>query len=283
MDRVLQLLSKIILFTSFRSLGITLPSFHRNGLSFWINLLLAPTEQIPSTFIFTNCNNLEQAAKYSISSYAQRRSQLDALKCHDGGVVSKSLFRSSFPGCEIPSWFSHQAVGSVLEPKLPPHWCDGRLTAVALCAVVSFQQPRNQVNRISVECNCKFKNEDGSCIVFRSTLGGWIQPPGEGLEMESDHIFMGHTCCLNIGTSLREKHSRKCVPTEAVIEFNVVRDDGTSEVEGCQVVNCGLSLVYAEPNNVSCEQNPNGSSRRDVVSEENNRPRWGYGFSFLGL
>lgn len=44
--------------------------------------LLKLMERVHSKFIFTNCNNLEQVAKNSITSYAQRKSQLDAVRCY---------------------------------------------------------------------------------------------------------------------------------------------------------------------------------------------------------
>jgi len=54
------------------------------------------------------------------------------------------------------------------------------------------------------------------------------------------------------------KEHDKCVPTEASIEFEVI--DGAGEI-----VNCGLSLVYEEPNHVVVERNCKGaSSRRDM-------------------
>lgn len=44
---------------------------------------LTTTQQICSTFIFTNCNKLEMSAKKDISSFAQRKCQLlsDAQNC----------------------------------------------------------------------------------------------------------------------------------------------------------------------------------------------------------
>ena len=44
--------------------------------------ILKHMEKVHSKFIFTNCKSLEQAAKNSITTYAQKKSQLDALRCY---------------------------------------------------------------------------------------------------------------------------------------------------------------------------------------------------------
>ncbi|CAH2076516.1 unnamed protein product [Thlaspi arvense] len=210
--------------------------------------LLKLMEQVHSKFIFTNCNNLEQAAKNSITSYAQRKSQLDAGRCYIEGNVSEALLITSFPGSEVPSWFSHRTIGPTLKLKFPPHWCDNRLSTIALCAVVTFPETQDEIKRFSIECTCEFKNEIGTCIRFSCILGGgWLEPR----KIDSDHVFIGYTSCSQITNHVEEHH--KCVPTEASIEFQV--RDGAGEI-----VNCGLSLVYEEPNHVVIEGNRIGTS-----------------------
>ncbi|CAH8344265.1 unnamed protein product [Eruca vesicaria subsp. sativa] len=217
--------------------------------------LLKLMEQVHSKFIFTNCNNLEQASKNSITVYAQRKSQLDAVRCYKEGNVTEALLITSFPGSEVPSWFNHRTIGSSLKLKFPPHWCDNRLSTIVLCAVVSFPYTQDEINRFSIECICKFTNELGTCVRFSCTLGGgWIEPR----KIDSDHVFIGYTSCSHLRNHVegsREHH--ECVPTEASIEFEV--RDGAGEI-----VNCGLSLVYEEPNHVVTEEECNEiSSRRD--------------------
>ncbi|XP_010437371.1 PREDICTED: disease resistance protein RPS4-like [Camelina sativa] len=219
--------------------------------------LLKLMEQVQSKFIFTNCNKLEQVAKNSITSYAQRKSLLDALRCYKEGTVSDALLITCFPGSEVPSWFNHQTFGSELKLKFPPHWCDNRLSTLVLCAVVKF--PEDEINRFSIECTCEFKNEVETCIRFSCTLGGgWIEPR----KIDSDHVFIGYTSCSHITKhlegSLKSQEHHKYVPTEASIEFTVRHGAG-------EIVNCGLSLVYEESNYVVVEGNCNGtSSRRDL-------------------
>ncbi|XP_023633917.1 disease resistance protein RPS4 isoform X2 [Capsella rubella] len=215
--------------------------------------LLKLMEKVHSKFIFTNCNNLEQVAKNSITSYAQRKSQQEARRCYEEGTVSEALFITCFPGSEVPSWFNHRKLGCALKLKFPPHWCDNRLSTIALCAVVTFPNTQDEIDRFSIECTCEFKNELGTCIRFTCILGGgWIEPR----KIDSDHVFIGYTSCSHITEhlegSLKSQENHKCVPTEASIVFEV--RDGAGEI-----VNCGLSLVYEEPNHVLVEGNCNGS------------------------
>ncbi|XP_056847778.1 disease resistance protein RPS4-like isoform X1 [Raphanus sativus] len=215
--------------------------------------ILKHMEKVHSKFIFTNCNSLEQAAKNSITTYAQRKSQLDARRCYKEGHASEALFITSFPGSEVPSWFDHRMIGPTLNLKFPPHWCDNRLSTIVLCAVVSFQ---DEINSFSVECTCEFTNELGTCTRFSCILGGgWIEPR----KIDSDHVFIGYTSCSHITNHVEGSQGhQKCVPTTASIKFKVI--DGSGEI-----MNCGLSLVYEEPNHVVIEGDSNGtSSGRDL-------------------
>ncbi|CAH8314856.1 unnamed protein product [Eruca vesicaria subsp. sativa] len=206
--------------------------------------ILKHVEKVHSKFIFTNCNSLEQSAKNSITTYAQRKSQLDALRCYKEGHASEPLFITSFPGSEVPSWFDHRMIGSTLKLKLPPHWCDNRLSTIVLCAVVAF--PHVQSNSFSIECTCEFTNELGTRTRFSCILGGgWIEPR----KVDSDHVFIGYTNFSHITTNHVEGSQRhqKCVPTEATIKFQVIDGEG-------EIVNCGLSLEYEEPTQLKLEK-----------------------------
>ncbi|CAN8276389.1 unnamed protein product [Cochlearia groenlandica] len=225
--------------------------------------LKAMEKKVHSKFIFTNCNNLEQAAKNSITSYAQRKSQLNTLGSYKQGNVSEALLITSFPGSEVPSWFNHRAIGSTLNLNFPPHWCDNRLSTIALSAVVSFPRIKDETNRFSIDCTCEFTNETGTCTRFSCVLGGgWIDPR----KIDSDHVFIGYTSSSEVITNHVEESllsssrgHRKCVPTKASIVFKV--RDGAGEI-----VNCGLSLVYEEPNHVVVERNRNETSSKGDLS-----------------
>lgn len=150
------------------------------------------------------------------------------------------MTRTCFPGGEVPEWFSHRVSGSILKPQLSPQWCDSRFTGIALCAVILFPAYLEQRKRLLV--NCEFKKEDGSRIHFSCTVGSWNELSNTAREMESSHVFIGYTSRLDIN-----KHGgydeEGCFCTKSSFEFQVT--DGTENVVGCQVLQCGFSLVYA--------------------------------------
>ncbi|KAJ0252647.1 Toll/interleukin-1 receptor homology (TIR) domain-containing protein [Hirschfeldia incana] len=204
---------------------------------------IMPTEQNHSTFIFTNCDNLEQAAKEEITSYAQRKCQLlsYARKRYNGGLVSEAMFNTCFPGCEVPSWFCYETAGSKLEVKLLPHWHDKSLSGIALCAVVSFRDCHDQTSRLSVTCTFKVQVEENSWIPFTCPVGSWTR---QGDKIESDHVFIGYTSCPYTMKCPEDENSDKCNSTEASLEFTVA--GGANEKSKLNVLKCGLGLVYAK-------------------------------------
>ncbi|CAH8278286.1 unnamed protein product [Arabidopsis lyrata] len=205
---------------------------------------IMPTVQNHCTFNFTNCGNLEQAAKEEIASYAQRKCQLlsDARKHYDEGLSSEALFTTCFPGCEVPSWFCHDGVGSRLELKLLPHWHDKSLSGIALCAVISFPGVEDQTSGLSVACTFTIKAGRTSWIPFTCPVGSWTR---EGETIQSNHVFIAYISCPHTIRCLKDENSDKCNFTEASLEFTVT--GGTSEIG--KVLRCGLSLVYEKNKN----------------------------------
>ncbi|KFK35947.1 hypothetical protein AALP_AA4G059000 [Arabis alpina] len=207
-----------------------------------LDLLLAATEHLHSTFIFTNCTKLDQVVKNGIVSYARKKIQLmsDALARYEEGFVLDVLIGICFPGWRVPVWFNHRSVGSELKPKLRRHWNVGGLTGIALCAVVSFKDYQAQSSRLLVRCTCEFKEEDEPLIEFSCILGGWTEHGSyEPREIEPGHVFIGYTSWSHIN---RRGNIKGCVATEASLKFHVT--DGTT-VTNCAVVKCGFSLIYA--------------------------------------
>ncbi|CAD5333991.1 unnamed protein product [Arabidopsis thaliana] len=205
------------------------------------------TVQNHCTFNFTNCGNLEQATKEEITSYAQRKCQLlsDARKHYNEG--SEALFSTCFPGCEVPSWFGHEAVGSLLQRKLLPHWHDKRLSGIALCAVVSFPDSQDQLSCFSVTCTFKIKAEDKSWVPFTCPVGIWTREGNKKDKIESDHVFIAYISSPHSIRCLEEKNSDKCNFSEASLEFTVT--SGTGGIGVFKVLKCGLSLVYENDKN----------------------------------
>ncbi|XP_023643371.1 uncharacterized protein LOC17875362 isoform X2 [Capsella rubella] len=197
-----------------------------------------------ATFNFSNCYTLDQDAKDSIISYTRWRSQLmvDKLTRYDEDSVLEAFTGTCFPGWEVPAWFSHRAFGLLLKPKLPLHWSDNRFTGIALCAVISFQGYHEQRNRLLVKCKSVFNKEDGSRVRFSCTIGSWSESNNTPGKIETCHVFIGYISMLDI-KKLGEEDKERCSHSEALFEFQVT--DGTEVLEGCEVLKCGFSLVYA--------------------------------------
>ncbi|XP_024013795.1 disease resistance protein RPS4 [Eutrema salsugineum] len=213
---------------------------------------LMTTQQIYSTFNFTNCNKLERSAKKDISSFAQRKCQLlsDAHNCCDGSDL-EALFSTCFPGSELPTWFCHKAIGSVLELRMPPQWHENRLAGLALCAVVSFPDSQEQIRCFSVKCTLKLKVKEGSWIEFVFPVGSWGNQGNIVENIASEHVFIAYNSCSKIfkrlenqdlGCSIPTKSTQPniCSPTMASLNFTIV--DDTCEIPRLEVLKCGLSF-----------------------------------------
>ncbi|KAL0730111.1 hypothetical protein Bca4012_026204 [Brassica carinata] len=194
-----------------------------------------PTEQINSKFIFTNCNELEHAAKEEIVAYAKQKCELlsSALKRCNEGCVPEILFDTSFPGCEMPSWFSHDAIGSLVKFELPPHWNHNRLSGIVLCVVVSFQNCSKHVS-----LTVKFTGE-GSCTSITWKVGSLVERDS---EVESDHVFIGYANCLDFINLAEDQGPRECAPLKASLDFSLTTSTGG---EGrFEVLKSGFSFVF---------------------------------------
>ncbi|EOA18839.1 hypothetical protein CARUB_v10007461mg [Capsella rubella] len=224
-----------------------------------------PNEQIHSTFIFTNCHEMEQDSKNAIISYIQKKSELISADRYNQDFVFKSLIGACFPGCELPAWFDHQALGSVLTLELPQDCNAGRNVGIAVCTVISFKEYREQKNSLQVTCSCEFTNLSMSPESF--VVGGWSKPEDEPHTFEADHIFIGYTSFYNI-----KKNQQFPSATEVSLRFQVT--NGTSEVSTCKVIKCGFSLVYEpdETESISWEANPGIEDHRSTYTEDNGCP-----------
>ncbi|KAG7532646.1 P-loop containing nucleoside triphosphate hydrolase [Arabidopsis thaliana x Arabidopsis arenosa] len=210
-----------------------------------LSLLLAATEQLHSTFIFSNCKKLDQVAKNGIVSYVRRKIQLmsDALVHKNKGSILDVLIKICYPGWQLPVWFDHRSVGSELKQKLPRHWNEDGLTGIALCVVVSFKDYKDHNTRLLVRCTSEFKEENAPLIQFSCILGGWTKQvsdnPGD-IVKPSGHVFIGYTNLLHV---MKRDRGAKCVGTEVSFRFEVT--DGAKQVRNCEVLKCGFTLIYA--------------------------------------
>ncbi|KFK28602.1 hypothetical protein AALP_AA7G019000 [Arabis alpina] len=216
------------------------------------------TERMHTTFIFTDCFKLNRTEQEAIVAQAQLKSQLLARKSlqhNHKGLVLDPLVAVCFPGSDIPSWFCQQRMGSSIETALLPHWCNSKFIGASLCAVVNFKDYEgHQANRLSVRCKCRFKNQNGQSISFTFGLGGWNESCGsschEPRKLGSDHVFISNNNCNMpvFGWSEESNDSSRCHPTSASFEFYLT-DETDRKLEWCEVIRCGMSLLYAPDEN----------------------------------
>uniref|UniRef100_A0A1J3FWU4 ADP-ribosyl cyclase/cyclic ADP-ribose hydrolase n=1 Tax=Noccaea caerulescens TaxID=107243 RepID=A0A1J3FWU4_NOCCA len=205
---------------------------------------LMPTEQVSSSFIFTNCGKLEHVAKNEITCYGLNKGRLlsETLNRHNKGLCFEALVATCFPGSEVPDWFGYKASGAMLEPELPRHWSESGFVGIALCAIVLFEEQKIKNNNLQVKCICDFNNVKTSSSYFHCPVGGLSETCNEQRTISSTHVFIGYTNWLNIKKCQEEDGKKGCVPTKASIKFQVTNDIG--EVTNCEVLKCGFSLVY---------------------------------------
>ncbi|KAF3489768.1 hypothetical protein F2Q69_00057059 [Brassica cretica] len=235
--------------------------------------LLVVAERNQSTFVFTDCFKLNRDAQESIVAHTQLKSQIlgnGSIQLNHKGLVSEPLASVSFPGNDLPLWFRHQRMGSSMETHLPPHWCDDKFIGLSLCVVVSFKDYVDKTNRFSVICKCKFRNEDGDCISFTCNLGGWKEQCGssssreeEPRKLTSDHVFISYNNCFHA----KKSHDlNRCCNTTASFKFFVTDGVAKRKLDGCEVVKCGMSLLYAPDENDCRLQGLQESSLEKAVS-----------------
>ncbi|KAJ4880996.1 LRR-like disease resistance protein [Raphanus sativus] len=212
--------------------------------------LIVVAERTHSTFVFTDCFKLNQDAQENIMAHTQLKSQIlvnASLQRNHKGLVLEPLSSVSFPGNDLPLWFRHQRMGSSMEIDLPPHWCDNKFIGLSLCVVVSFKNYEDKTSRFSVICKCEFKLDNDDRISFTCRLGGWKEQCGssslkeEPRRLNSDHVFISHNSCFH---AKKEHDLNRCCNTTASFKFYVI--DG---VDCCEVVKCGMSLLYAPDEN----------------------------------
>lgn len=133
----------------------------------------------------------------------------------------------------MPSWFSHDAIGSLVKFELPPHWNHNRLSGIVLCVVVSFQNCSKHAS-----LTVKFTGE-GSCTSITWKVGSLVERDS---EVESDHVFIGYANCLDFINLAEDQGPRECAPLKASLDFSVTTSTGG---EGrFEVLKSGFSFVF---------------------------------------
>ncbi|CAA7057295.1 unnamed protein product [Microthlaspi erraticum] len=236
--------------------------------------LLVVAERVQSTFIFTDCFKLNRDAQENIVAHTQLKSQILAnvsLQHNSKGLVLEPLVSVSFPGSDLPLWFRHQKMGSSMETLLPPHWCDNKVLGFSLSVVISFKDYEEKSSRFSVICKCKLKskNENSDCMRFICNLGGWNEACGsshQSRKLGSDHVFLSYNNCFHVKKCGEDCNDHNiCCNTAASFKF-FVTDNTKRKLESCEVVKCGMSLLYAPDENDYRLQETLGNDLEEVIA-----------------
>ncbi|KAH9648939.1 ADP-ribosyl cyclase/cyclic ADP-ribose hydrolase [Citrus sinensis] len=136
----------------------------------------------------------------------------------------------SYPGSEIPEWFSYQSMGSSVTLELPPGWFNNNFVGFALCAIVP---DHHGITRgFNVRCILKTKDDVAVCSLYVWNHLG-VNP-----SIESDHVLLGYDFSLS-SDSLGGSNNEFC------IQFNIQHYEGPG-IEGFDVKKCGAHLIYAQ-------------------------------------
>ena len=136
----------------------------------------------------------------------------------------------SYPGSEIPEWFSYQSMGSSVTLELPPDWFNNNFVGFALCAIVP---DHHGITRgFNVRCILKTKDDVAVCSLYVWNHLG-VNP-----SIESDHVLLGYDFSLS-SDSLGGSNNEFC------IQFYIQHYEGPG-IEGFDVKKCGAHLIYAQ-------------------------------------
>lgn len=136
----------------------------------------------------------------------------------------------SYPGSEIPEWFSYQSMGSSVTLELPPGWVNNNFVGFALCAIVPDHH--GDTRGFTVRCILKTKDDVAVCSLYVWNHLG-VNP-----SIESDHVLLGYDFSLS-SDSLGGSNNEFC------IQFNIQHYEGPG-IEGFDVKKCGAHLIYVQ-------------------------------------
>ncbi|XP_059429972.1 disease resistance protein RPV1-like isoform X2 [Corylus avellana] len=206
-------LERILILTN-KSLG----SFYLNNCHKLVEIQSLNSVQCASNVLMGRCNNL---------AYDFRKSILQMLCKTD----SSSL---CLPGSEIPNWFSHQTIGSLISFHVPS-FLDGKMGKVLVCVVYAANKEVPRVLDLQGWFDWTFCNK--------------TKNPQESYKIESrncyfdsfeDHIFLAMMQFHHINLEMKSGDE---------IELSIDLGD-QSQVKKCeiQVKKCGIHLLVDEPN-----------------------------------
>lgn len=145
--------------------------------------------------VASNCYKLDQEAQILI----HRNIKLDSAKQE----------HSYFPGENVPSYFSHQAVGSSLRIDLPQSESSSDILGFSTCIMIGVDG-QYSMNDLKIRCSCILKGVDANELVVMDEI--WYPDPKAFTNMcfGSDHLLLFSRTCMSMGAY-----------NEALFEFSI--------------------------------------------------------------
>ncbi|KAH9679715.1 ADP-ribosyl cyclase/cyclic ADP-ribose hydrolase [Citrus sinensis] len=221
-----------------------------------LSTLFTRSSELWQVFDFSNCFKLNRNEVGEIVEGALKKIQVMATWWKQQHPVT--LYEDyhnpprgcvSYPGSEIPEWFSYQSMGSSVTLELPPDWFNNNFVGFALCAIVP---DHHGITRgFNVRCILKTKDDVAVCSLYVWNHLG-VNP-----SIESDHVLLGYDFSLS-SDSLGGSNNEFC------IQFYIQHYEGPG-IEGFDVKKCGAHLIYA--------QDPSKRLRSEVEDYQPSRHR----------
>ncbi|KAH9679716.1 ADP-ribosyl cyclase/cyclic ADP-ribose hydrolase [Citrus sinensis] len=198
-----------------------------------LSTLFTRSSELWQVFDFSNCFKLNRNEVGEIVEGALKKIQVMATwwkQQHPEDYHNPPRGCVSYPGSEIPEWFSYQSMGSSVTLELPPDWFNNNFVGFALCAIVP---DHHGITRgFNVRCILKTKDDVAVCSLYVWNHLG-VNP-----SIESDHVLLGYDFSLS-SDSLGGSNNEFC------IQFYIQHYEGPG-IEGFDVKKCGAHLIYAQ-------------------------------------
>ncbi|KAH9679661.1 Disease resistance-like protein DSC1 [Citrus sinensis] len=203
-----------------------------------LSTLFTRSSELWQAFDFCNCFKLNRNEIGEIVDGALKKIQVMATwwKQQDPVTLYEDYHNPprgcvSYPGSEIPEWFSYQSMGSSVTLELPPGWVNNNFVGFALCAIVPDHH--GDTRGFTVRCILKTKDDIAVCFLYV-----WEDYFGVNSSIESDHVLLGYDFSVS-SDSFGGSNSEFC------IQFYIQHFEGPG-IEGFDVKKCGAHLIYVQ-------------------------------------
>ncbi|XP_040363545.1 TMV resistance protein N isoform X2 [Rosa chinensis] len=150
---------------------------------------------------------------------------------------NRNLFCFVAPGNEIPEWYYHQSVGSLITVELHPGWFNNKWKGFAWCVIFRLSKPFSPWVEFKLQCSLTANGEylGGSFVNFE---GKWAQPV-------LDHIWFFYVH-RDDGIGYFFKHEWQDIYYQLEFSFKLTMKEFGKKVAIPQMNKCGVRMAYEE-------------------------------------